>query len=91
MIWVFHVLDPQKAEKYLKRAFAPHQYSAFGKILSVDKTEDGEIIEFELENGFRGLQRNIELGYLATRVVAFVDGQNRISVRLMEALGCQRS
>jgi hypothetical protein len=70
-----HVVDPQKAPKYFKRVAAPYQYAIFGSINSVTEDDLGQIIEFELDNGYVGTHRNIELDRLVDdRTRAACDG-----------------
>ena len=78
-----HVINPDKAGKYIKRHFAPHEYMVFGEILDYKEITEGmypgDYTTFKLENGYVGVWRNIPLDTLNARELAAVDGHNRMS------------
>jgi hypothetical protein len=79
-----HVMNPQKAPKRIKRVMAPHEYACFGTINSVVEDEFGEIIEFDLDNGYIGRVRNFDLDKLPSDLCrAACDGMAWVNTNFM--------
>ncbi|CAK9249600.1 unnamed protein product [Sphagnum jensenii] len=75
-----HVTDVQRAPKYFKRIAAHYEYACFGTVNQVQETDFGQLIYFELDNGYQGVHANYDLDKMpSAQHKACADGIGLIS------------